>query len=327
MDISVIICTYNRALSLPRALTSVAWQRFAQPVKWEVVVVDNNSRDETRAVAAQFSAQHPGRFRYIFEAVPGKSNALNTGIRESFGNLIAFMDDDVIVDPNWLANLTSVLKDSPWAGVGGRVLLDWSSPPPRWLSMKRPYSLAGVLAGWDLGDQPFELTNEVPIGTNMAFRRKVFEKYGLFRSDLGPNPANLIRGEDLEFSHRIMAQGERLCYQPSAIVYHPVLENRLSRKYFLAWYFDMGRSLAREHRKPEGSRDWLGVPRFHYRGFAKRVFAWMLAVGSKRRFFRKLMAWEKAGQIAELYHLSVQAQRAGVVIGEADGNHSHSVHI
>ena len=129
MNVSVILCTYNRCGSLASALKSVAASQFRSPTEWEVLTVDNNSSDQTRAVAEEFCKNHPGRFRYIFEGQQGKSNALNRGIRESKGNILAFMDDDVVADPDWLENVTAPLKDSKWMGVGGRIV-----PPLRFFT-------------------------------------------------------------------------------------------------------------------------------------------------------------------------------------------------
>src|SRR5208282_2321290 len=91
LNITVILCTYNRCQSLARALDSVAAQTFSESVEWEVLVVDNNSRDQTRDVAEDFCRRYPGRFRYLFEPRQGKSYALNAGIREARGDILALL--------------------------------------------------------------------------------------------------------------------------------------------------------------------------------------------------------------------------------------------
>ena len=110
------------------------------------------------------------------------SHARNAGIRESRGEVGAFMDDDVIVDPERLGNLVSAFLSGEWAGAGGRILPVWTSSPPSWVPVKEPYGLA-PLAMFDLGSKG-GLLSEPPFGTNMAFKRKVFEQYGGFRTDL-----------------------------------------------------------------------------------------------------------------------------------------------
>jgi glycosyltransferase involved in cell wall biosynthesis len=231
MKITVILCTYNRCQSLVKALGSVATSVLPDSVEWEVVVVDNNSRDRTRDVVEEFCRRYPERFRYLFHPEQGKSHALNAGIREAQGDILAFMDDDVIVGPMWLQNLTAYLHNVDWAGAGGRIVPQRTFAPPRWLSLEEPHALS-PFALFDLGHEAGELT-EAPFGTNMAFRRELFKKYGGFRTDLGPCPGSQIRGEDSEFSQRLLAAGERLRYEPSAVVYRdsgmPAAEEVLPR--------------------------------------------------------------------------------------------------
>ena len=131
----------------------------------------------------EFSRRYPSRFRYLFERKQGKSYALNTGIQESKGDILAFTDDDVIVESAWLMNLTSALGDSEWAGVGGRVLPERNFSPPPWLPREGRYSF-GPLAMFDMGLEDIELT-EPPFGNNMAFRRELLAKYGDFRNRSG----------------------------------------------------------------------------------------------------------------------------------------------
>ncbi|MGA7909370.1 MAG: glycosyltransferase [Candidatus Sulfotelmatobacter sp.] len=307
MQISVILCTCNRHLYLRKVLDSIASSVVPAAVAWEVLVVDNNSSDQTQEVAKESAARYPGRIRYVLEPRQGKSHALNTGIRESRGGVLVFVDDDVTVEPAWLWNLTRALADGEWAGTGGRTLLAESFSPPRWLALSGPYRLEFVLAPlFDLGDGPCELKNP-PYGANMAYRKEMFEKYGLFRTDMGPSsdPEIPRPNEDTEFGRRLMAAGERLRYEPSAIVYHPVHKNRIDKNYFLGWWFDHGRAGIRE----AGQRpDIWGIQR-RYWSLAKitgvvltvRALRWMLAMNPSKRFYCKCLVWATAGQIAEVY--------------------------
>ena len=176
----MILCTYNRRQSLAKTLESLTASALPGWIGWEVLVVDNNSSDQTRETAEDFCRRYPGRFRYLFEPQQGKSYALNTGIREARGEVLAFTDDDVTIEPTWLQNLTACLNDGQWAGAGGRTLLAQSFSPPRWLNLKDPHNLVILAAFFDGGPQPREL-REAPFGANMAFRKEMFEKYGLFR--------------------------------------------------------------------------------------------------------------------------------------------------
>jgi len=301
--ITVILCTYNRCKSLVRALDSVTVSMLPESVEWEILVVDNNSNDQTREVVENFRREHPGRVRYLFEPQPGKSYALNSGIRAARGDVLAFMDDDVIVEPIWLQNLTTPLHRGQWAGVGGRILPEWTCSPPPWIPLQERHVLA-LFAVFDLGLEPQPL-GEPPFGTNMAFRRAIFEKYDGFRSDLGPRPGSEIRSEDTEFGRRLLKAGEQLWYEPSAVVYHPVAPNRLQKQYFLTWWFDKGRADRREFGTPKDNR-WLVamLPLYMFRRLVIWTIRWMFAVEPSRRFSCKLKVWRLAGEILESYRQS-----------------------
>jgi glucosyl-dolichyl phosphate glucuronosyltransferase len=323
--ISVILCTHNRCLYLRKALDSIADSVLPESVEWEVLVVDNNSSDQTPQVANEFAVRYPRHFRYIFEPRQGKSHALNAGIRESRGDVLAFVDDDVTVEANWLQNLTAPLHDKEWAGVGGRTLMAHPFSPPRWLGLGEPYNLADILcATFDLGDQPCEL-DIAPYGANMAFQRVMFERYGTFRTDLGPSPGSEIRNEDTEYGRRVIAAGERLRYEPSAIVYHPVPENRVRKEFFLDWWFDYGRAMVREWGR--GPDVW-GIPRPYFSilkigtiVMATRVMKWITTMDPKKRFKCKCWVWMVAGEIREFYRLArckTRTQEGNAIPGNID---------
>jgi len=314
MKITVVLCTYNRCQSLAKALNGIATQILPESTDWEVLVVDNNSTDGTRAVADDFCHRYPGRFRYVFEPNQGQSHARNAGVREAEGDVIAFTDDDITVEPMWLQNLTAPMKDGQWAGTGGRTLLERDFSPPPWLGLREPYDLGGPLAQFDSGERPFEL-DRPPVGANMAFRKEIFRKYGGFRTDLGTRPGSEIRNEDSEFGRRLLAAGERLWYEPSAVVYHPVPDHRARKEYFLKWWFDHGRGLVREWGRGPAL---LGIPRPYFNilrllstAMVQRIWRWVSARDPQRRFFWKCWVWATAGQIKEYYRLARSTQAEG----------------
>jgi len=303
MKITVILCTYNRCESLAKALGSVAASTLPESVDWEVLVVDNNSPDRTRDVVEDFCRRYPGRFRYLFEPHQGKSYALNAGIREARGDVLAFMDDDVTVDSTWLRNLTAGLVSGEWAGAGGRILPQWPYEPPSWLPEKEWYGMAPLVM-FDLGLEAGPLTDP-PFGTNMAFHRRMFEKYGTFRTDLGPRPNSEIRNEDTEFGSRLLAAGERIKYEPDAVVHHEVPQKRLQREFFLTWWFDKGRADIRGV-GVGGDGKWFvsGIPLYLFRRLAVGTLRWMVTLDPSRRFSSRLAVWLLAGMIVESYRQS-----------------------
>jgi len=321
MDITLIVCTYNRCDSLRTSLESIACSAMPKGVDWEVLVVDNNSSDRTREVVDEFCRKDGSHFRYLFEPQQGKSCALNSGIREARGSVLAFTDDDVTVEPDWLHNLTSNLRSGEWAGAAGRVMRTWSCPPPHWLSLDGKYEKVGwALVSFEIDQQAGELPSDFPpVGANMAIRSEVFAKHGGFRTDLGPKgnetgdsvgrqagltavtgPQAPRRYDDTEFGQRVMRRGERFRYEPSAVVYHPVPEHRLTKDFFLHWWFARGRdtNLILPNRAPV----W-GIPRYYLRvaklaaQLAGNVFAWLTAIQPSRRFYYKAMVWETAGSM------------------------------
>jgi glycosyltransferase involved in cell wall biosynthesis len=301
-SITVILCTGNRCQDLARTLESVAASKMPNTATWEVLVVDNNSTDQTREVVDDFCRRYPGRFRYLFEPKPGKAYALNSGVANARGEVLAFVDDDVTVEPRWLRHLTAELRGGEWAGTAGRILPARAITPPPWLSWKH---CGGILCGYfDLGNHPSELDlDHAPHGANMAFRRAIFERHGGFRVGLGPGPQRLPNG-DTEFGRRLMKAGERLRYEPSAVVYHPVAQDRITKEYFLSWWFDYGRAYIIER----GDRpDVLGIPRdyisvlLRVRDISMMGLREVFAIHAAMRFFWKCMVWKQAGMLVGLY--------------------------
>jgi glycosyltransferase involved in cell wall biosynthesis len=298
MDITVILCTHNRCESLAKALDSLAALRLPLSVQWEVLVVDNNSTDLTSQVVRGFCDRYPGRFRYLSEPRQGKSYALNTGIRESQSEILAFTDDDVVVQAEWLQNLTAPLRTTQWVGVGGKTLPEIGFSPPNWLGLRRPY-VYGPLGIFDLGDSPCELT-EPPFGNNMAYRRDVFERHGDFRTELGPRPGSEIRSEDTELGQRILSAREHLRYEPTAVLYHAIPSNRLQKKYLLKWWSAKARANVREFGVPEGTRWFVsGIPLYLFRRLGVWTLKWFSSFNASKGFHSQLQVWSLAGEIKE----------------------------
>jgi glycosyltransferase involved in cell wall biosynthesis len=314
LNITVILCSYNRCQSLAKALESLAKSAVPDSVQWEVLVVDNNSTDQTREVVETFSRRYPGRFRYLFEPQQGKSYALNSGVRESQSPILAFADDDAVVEPGWLWNLTSALRDGDWAGSGGRIIPVWEKPLPSWLFTGDPRTM-GPFVAFDMGPEAGALTRP-PYGANMAFRREAFEKYGDFRIDLGPRPGSEIRREDIEFAERLMAGGERLRYEPSAVVLHPAPESRMKKGFVLKWWFWYGYSEIAASGPPSDAK-WVvaGVPLSILRRLLRWTLQWMVSVRARQRFACRRDVWYLAGTILACYQFARRQTAHATAVG------------
>jgi len=309
MKFSVVIPTYNRANELVRTLESLRELNVSEP--WEVIVVDNNSSDNTRDVVLAASKEFPASLRYIFEKEQGRSAALNAGIKAAQGDIIAVTDDDVRVDREWLTNAARALDRLRCDYVGGKALPIWGGPRPDWIP-DRGGKHWGVIALLDYGPNPVEFGEQVPLGVNMAFRRDAFDRAGLWDNSVGRKGGTLLGQEVREWANRARAAGLRGFYSPDLIVQHVIPADRLTKKYFRRWFYWHGISRAilyetngLDMESPEDkSLDFsqvpqiVGVPRYLYRTFARKVFE-MFGSFAKRNvvaaFESELWLWFFAG--------------------------------
>ena len=287
---TVLIATCNRARLLDRTLASIRELRAAPGRAWEVIVVDNNSADDTRAVVERHTRDYPVPLTYLFEARQGRSSALNAGIAASRGTVIAMTDDDVLVDPGWLDAACDALlapEDRSIAYAGGPVTPLWESPPPSWLDLSRG-DLWGTIAIQDHGAAPFVYEGEkkVPLGANMAARRSLFDAVGAFRADLGRTTGKRVLGQEVpELLARARAAGLRGVYLPAMRVRHHVPTARLTRQYFRRWWFGKGASRAAlEENRPvtelgvnlQTAPHLFGVPRYMFRCACDDLAGWIV---------------------------------------------------
>jgi glycosyltransferase involved in cell wall biosynthesis len=312
LDATVLICTYNRGDLLAETLDSLALSRTSGGLRWNVIVVDNNSTDHTAAVVKSRIAGYPVELRYVFEPRQGKSHALNTGIAESDAAIIVFTDDDVRVNEDWLeAGCRPMLAATGDASVdytGGPVRPIWERPCPPWLDETRS-DLWGTLAILDYGPEPFvfEDRRRVPLGANMAVRRELIDRIGGFDPGLGRRGNSLLGQEQAEFFCRSRAIGARGLYVPGMSLHHHVPARRLTRDYFRRWWYWKGvaRSrLDRHHPVTELGVDLAtvpriaGVPRFMVGSAIRDLSGWLsawLARDAVRRMRHEAMLCYFAG--------------------------------
>ena len=300
---TVLIPTFNRAARLHETLTSVARLRTSDALTWEVLVIDNNSTDDTRTLVMKHAAVFPVPLRYVFEARQGRSSALNAGIEAARGAALAFTDDDVWVADGWLdAAVTPLLREDDVAYTGGPVRPIWEAPPPPWLDLTRG-DLWGTIAIQDHGDVAagYEEMRRVPLGANMAVRRDVFKAVGGFRVDLGRSRGRVVMGQEVpEWLIRARRAGFTGRYVPAMVVHHHVPAARLTRRYFRRWWFGKGISRAAlEQMQPltdfgvdlRTTPHLFGVPRYMYGTLARDVVSWMWNTvrGRKAAAFRHAM--------------------------------------
>lgn len=292
--LSVIIATRNRASSLAQTLEMLAQMTFPRG-EWEIIVVDNASSDATRDTVMRAAAHAP--VHYAFEQRQGKSFAVNAGIAQARGEFLAFTDDDVIVDRDWGGALVAAMERTGYIGAGGRIVAEWTEHPPRWLTADGPDRLMNVVA-FDAGSARELMA--APFGPNMGFRRSAFERYGLFRTDIGPGAGRYLPGQDTEFGRRLLAAGERLAWAPDAVVRHVLQPRKMTKAYIASWYFGYGRMTMRTM-PPAGGVRYFGVPRHLFRALLATVVRWAACFEPKRRFRYRAEAYRHAGAITEAF--------------------------
>lgn len=210
VNLDVVVATHNRSENLGELLRGLLRCHSPESLDWFVWIIDNNSTDPTREVARKFCELHPQRFHYVFEKKQGKSNAVNRGIRESSSEIVAFIDDDCVPDPNWLVNIVREFSSHPDLGIlGGRIELFDSRDKPVTI---RTWQDRRLLTA------PSAVFYFVA-GGNLAIRRNTLEAVGEFDSRLGP-ASRSDAAEDVDFIYRALRLGTQIEYVPDVLVYH-----------------------------------------------------------------------------------------------------------
>jgi len=237
--ISVIVCTYNRTEALAGMLRSFFQQKGLEQIAYELLLVDNNSTDSTADVYEEFKAHR--EIRYLFEPKQGLSAARNRGVQESRGEILAFLDDDVLVDPHWLRELNRCYAQTQAEVVGGRCRLLFSGDPPGWLGPAFRTNLAEV----ELGEERKVLTEKYPLyGANLSFRKSTLQDCGGFLEQVGRTESNLLSGEETLLIQKITGAGGKIVYEPTASVQHRIGAERLCWDYFQRIAKGEGQSMA-----------------------------------------------------------------------------------
>src|SRR6185369_16589560 len=273
-EVSVVIPTYNRSALLRSTVDSVLKQDTQ--TTFEVILIDNNSSDDTKDVVASLIETYPGKVRYVVERKQGNAHARNRGIEEAKGAIVAFVDDDVTVDKNWLTSLKTILDArSDLSFVGGKVLPQWNGPPPSWLTPDHWAPLALL----DYGNDEFAISGNSPRGlltANIAFRRNVFEETGMFLPDL-QRVKNMIGSmEDHEFLLRVCRSGKQGIYTPRMIATTHIDTERLTKAYHRRWHTGHGHFYA-VLADPDWERSKFrlaGVPAHLFKETATNALLW-----------------------------------------------------
>jgi glycosyltransferase involved in cell wall biosynthesis len=283
---TVAICTWNRAAQIARALKQLT--RIQRPhCPWELVVVNNNSTDETERVLNAYVNRLP--LRPVFEPTPGLSHARNTAVRHATGDYIAWTDDDVIVDAGWLAAHERAVERWPKAVLfGGPVRPRFEGAPPPWLS-EAWSEAADAFAVRELGMEPFELDkNRIPYGPNFVVRMRE-QRLFPYDPNLGRKHDVLALGEETAVIRAILARGGTGWWVPDAVVEHWIPKERQTISYLRDYYALVGRTCY--HRDIDGEspswgrRGWLQLRTLQ----AEIIYALARMSGDPHRWLKALV--------------------------------------
>lgn len=283
-DMTVLVATRNRAHELVRALQHLAAQQTGGRFTYEVLVVDNGSTDGTKALVERMQPAFPTPLRYFYEERAGKSWALNAGLREARGLVVAFTDDDVETEAGWLAALWSCFADTGADAVGGKILPRWTGGYPAWLDDPRGASfIFGALGCVDHGPSRLVSTPEAYhywVGGNAAIRRRLADEIGAFST-------HMTRGQDTEYGLRCVRRGKTLVYEPAAVAHHRIGPERLTPAFFRRWWHQRGRY--RAYRTPWRLSHLVTVePLSWYADLARCTLQWIAQYALRRPFVDRL---------------------------------------
>jgi len=230
IQISVIICTYNRALYLTEALNSLYQQTLTKQF-FEVIVVNNNSTDNTEALCKAYIQTHPDmQLIYLNEKEQGASFARNTGAAKASSPLLCFMDDDAIANDDYLSRIVQFFETHPnTGGLGGKIIPKYIPAEPGWMS----HYVSSMVGNFDYAPQVSAFKpGKYPLESNMVVPKHLFDKINGFNTALPGVKGELrIGGEGKDFFFRLQALGQQVYYDPNIIVHHVVEVSKLTPAY------------------------------------------------------------------------------------------------
>lgn len=261
LSIDIVIPTFRRAEMVRRTLESIEACDAATGVDLGVIVVDNNSNDDTERVIREFAARSALRVVYVLETRPGRSSAVNAGVNRSSASHVAFVDDDERLFPDWVVAATDALRATGADFLGGAVVPEMPAELPPWIPKDWPGVLGDISGPTEL--LPFSRTGDAFFsGGNGLLRRDLFLGLGMYNPLLGrTGQERLMSCEDRDLFDRLLDSGARGYFVPTMKAWHHVPAERLTREYFRRWSFDHGASMTYYNRLrgARPARSFLGI--------------------------------------------------------------------
>jgi glycosyltransferase involved in cell wall biosynthesis len=266
---TIAICTLNRAESLRRTLESLLAIRVPNNLRWEIIVVNNGCTDHTDEVVASYVPRLP--IRREWEPQRGLSRARNRAIDAAKGEYIVWTDDDIIVDPDWLAAYTEAFRQWPESAVfGGPIIPRYESPVVEWLPTCE-HLLSYVYGIRDFGNAPIRISRREgprPFGANFAVRATEQRRFR-YDPDLGLAPGRRRLGEETAVIASILATGMSGYWIPDARVEHCIGRQNQTTAYVARYFAADGETVAFFRRDHETGPHLFGIPRWMWRRIAE----------------------------------------------------------
>jgi len=242
--LSVIIPTRNRSKYLSGALESLAKQTYPLD-KFEVLVIDNGSTDNTSEVSASFKSRIP-QLRYFYEEKPGLHIGRHLGMKMAKSEILVYGDDDIEAFPTWLEAIAESFQDPHVVLVGGKNMPKFEIEPPDWIMEmwekdRKGRRVLGYLSILDLGDEIREISPKHVFGCNFSIRKKNLLEAGGFHPDAMPQELIRYRGDgESHVSRYILEKSYKVLYHPKASLYHLVPASRMTEEYFCRRVYNQG---------------------------------------------------------------------------------------
>jgi len=287
MNLSVIVCTRNRADELVNCLQELG-EQTKEIEGVEIIIVDNGSTDHTKEVAARFTTDPNSRCRYVYEPVPGLCTARNRGRVAAGGIVLAYIDDDAVPHPGWVETILDHFRRGLSVCLAGKTVLKPKGGIPAWF----PNTLYWVLGESSFGQvQRFLKGDENPNGGNFAVTAQAFDSVGGFDTSI------TLYFDDHEFYSRLRAKGYRSFYDPRIVIDHCIDASRLNKPALRQRAYRLGRGVGQLYKtgKPKlASRLGRIVQRSLL--LARVGLSWCL----RPRFDREFTLWEHVGFVREV---------------------------
>lgn len=241
MRFSFITCTYNRDKYIGQTLQSVCDQKYPDN-NYEIIIIDNNSTDNTASICEEFRAEYPNKnFRYFKEMNQGLSFALNRGIKEAQGEYLIFVDDDETIIPQHLERLDNHLRTYPEAVLCGTPVIPvYEIPEPKWMSRFTQRLIGGY---FDQGKEVKILEAKNYPGTgHTIIKKELYERYGNYNTELGRKGTSLIGAEDKDMFNRLKNNNIVCYYLPDIPIYHHIPPNKMTDEFFHKLTYSIGKS-------------------------------------------------------------------------------------